>query len=493
MQQVTSMDNSPFAQLLNEYMEILGVKDEEIAKAIGVDRTTIFRWRKGQIKRPDSEAVSECAKFLHLTAHTVCSKAETQSRLLELTQEKLSLVPETVLQLKSEIQRLQVNVLRSEPQKVQEKAEQLVLKSEVLAEDLRLKPKDLSVEAQILLLKAEVLQLKAEELRSKNKTEERQLIKTKALCFKAEALRLKPIEPNKLLSYAGCPHEPLELPIQKAPVNAPDQVDPPLPPIVPALTINYPAQFFGREAILKRIFNAISSAHQVIIGKELSGKTSLLNYVRFIHKHNETTLRQGQRFNWLKQKYQWVFVDFENIEVHRPQGFLRYVLRELKLSYDHITNVFDLTEIFNNSLHTPTVILMDNIERGLEAPELDDRFWRYIRYLGSNINKLKFCATSSQPLVEWDKWTEQPGKPSPISNIFEEIELEPLTVGEARELLSYVSISQADAQWILETSQGWPILLQILCKVRLDSGEGQDWQKVGLEKLERYQYLLDKE
>jgi len=38
----------------------------------------------------------------------------------------------------------------------------------------------------------------------------------------------------------------------------------------------------------------------------------------------------------------------------------------------------------------------------------------------------------------------------------------------------------------VEQNQGWPLLLQILCQIRLDCQEGEEWKKVVLAKIERY-------
>lgn len=58
-----------FADLLSEYMTRTGVSDAELARAIGVQRQTIFRWKEGLVARPRSaEDVLRCAAKLRLTA-----------------------------------------------------------------------------------------------------------------------------------------------------------------------------------------------------------------------------------------------------------------------------------------------------------------------------------------------------------------------------------------------------------------------------------------
>ena len=245
----------------------------------------------------------------------------------------------------------------------------------------------------------------------------------------------------------------------------------------------HPSQFFGRNDILERIFNSWQQApleHVAVIGKEGSGKTSLLNYLKSVHNCND--LRDEQRCDWLKQPCNFIFVDFENVAVHSLEGFLRHLLMELHLRND-ARDLYDLTEILNDNLTKPTVILMDNIKYGLELSELDRRFWQYIRYLGDNNPNLGFCITSSISLADLNQCAEKIGIPAPTANIFSGIQLEQFTETEARELLNYIELSQTDLEWILEKSKCWPAFLQILCKARL---EYDDWQKIGRNKILNY-------
>ena len=59
---------STFAELLKDYQARTGVSDAELARAIGVRRQTIFRWKEGQVARPRArEDVLRCAAKLRLT------------------------------------------------------------------------------------------------------------------------------------------------------------------------------------------------------------------------------------------------------------------------------------------------------------------------------------------------------------------------------------------------------------------------------------------
>src|SRR5262245_59443509 len=57
-----------FGQLLSEYTARTGVSDSELARALGVRRQTIFRWKEGMTERPRRrEGVLGCAAKLRLS------------------------------------------------------------------------------------------------------------------------------------------------------------------------------------------------------------------------------------------------------------------------------------------------------------------------------------------------------------------------------------------------------------------------------------------
>jgi len=269
-------------------------------------------------------------------------------------------------------------------------------------------------------------------------------------------------------------------------------------PLVPVITrpIIQPRQFFGRRGILKRIFqawNRTSLEHVAIIGPKRSGKTSLLNYL--MHIHHATGLREGQQKIALKYSYDWVFIDFEDVRMQHPNSLLNHILTKLGLPTTE-NDLIEFTEILEDNLHRPTVILMDNIEKGLQAEALDQTFWWNMRSLGNHCagGKLGFCVTSQQLPAEL---AESLHKPSPFFNIFEPIQLTAFTTEEALELIhaTPTSFTSDDIEWILAHSRGFPLLLQLLCHVRLialeEKQSTEQWQQIGLQRIEKYNYFFE--
>jgi transcriptional regulator with XRE-family HTH domain len=498
--------NQKFGQLLTQYIEISGVTDNELANTVGVARSTISRWKEGLAVRPDCKKVLKCAKFLALSAQNVCSKAEKLITQDNLKKEAFNLVPATALSLKSELQRLHQRFQHLQRPKMRETTENLEKTATELAESSPVISENLDFKIAILLLKAQVLELQAKELDSSSMGVK---LRDKALHFRAEAFKLKPININQLLKSIRCPE--VEEPKEK---GKEDQVTlSEYERLVPFTTrpIIHPPQFFGRYEVLKRIFahwTHIPLQHVAIIGPKQSGKTSLLNYIQFIHDYDEEMLRNEQPQNWLKQRCDWVLVDFENPKIQNPTDLLRDILEKLYFPISDQHDLGGFIRMFEDNIRHPTIILMDNLEEGIKSPHFDRTFWRNtMRYLGNNCSYLGFCVTSRQPIEKLVELAEQKDKSSPFFNIFKAIQLGPLTEEEARELLNYYGLSlstqheasqldktssplsQEEIAFLLEQSQCWPVLLQTLCEIRYDTDEGEDWKQIGREEIEKWAFL----
>jgi hypothetical protein len=266
-----------------------------------------------------------------------------------------------------------------------------------------------------------------------------------------------------------------------------------LAPFVVGPPILHCRQFFGRQAELRRIFDGLSRfplQNIALIGRHRSGKTSLLHYIRHITSATPEQVRRSQRTDWLRQpnRYRWIFVDFQDARMCNREGLLRYLLEEMGMPMPNHCDLIAFMNVVSQHLHMPTVILMDEIGAALEAPELDLRFWWSLRSLGSNQTggMLGFMLAAHQPP---DQVAHAYGKPSPFFNIFQRLDLGPLTEAEALELIasSPRPFETSDSAWIRDQSGRWPALLQILCHTlltALEDGEtGSAWREEGLRQI----------
>jgi transcriptional regulator with XRE-family HTH domain len=65
-----------FAELLSLYTERTGISDTELARAIGVSRQTIFRWKQGTTSRPNKR------EDILAISRKLCLQSEEQANLL---------------------------------------------------------------------------------------------------------------------------------------------------------------------------------------------------------------------------------------------------------------------------------------------------------------------------------------------------------------------------------------------------------------------------
>ena len=265
--------------------------------------------------------------------------------------------------------------------------------------------------------------------------------------------------------------------------------------------ITEPRYFFGREKELKRLFNLLKKhplQSAAIIGKRRSGKTSLLHYLKNITNTPANQLRSHQKNDWLPhpENYSWVFIDFQDSRMTHREKLLTYILESLKMTVPTPCNLDNFMKVVSDNLNSPTVILMDEIEVGLErGAELDDRFWDSLRSLATNSTNgnLAFVLASSISLMELARNT---GRASSFFNIFAQtMTLGPLTKAEARELIasSAIAFAEEDVEWILTKSGRWQCLLQILCReclFALENGETDGWREVGLRQIAPFAPLL---
>lgn len=276
-----------------------------------------------------------------------------------------------------------------------------------------------------------------------------------------------------------------------------------LPPFITGNPIIDPRKFFGREREIKRIFDKLKRPpiqNVAIIGKRRSGKTSLLQYLKNITTTPAEQLRDGQKSDWLQhpERYCWILVDFQDSRRQSREGFMRYILEEMKFPIPNPCDLDRFMEVVSDKLRSPTVILLDEIGIALKTcPDFDDQFWGSLRSLATNQTRgnLGFVLADQESP---QKLANNNGYSSPFFNIFGySTTLEPLTETEAQELIasSPRQFSEDDIKWILAESGRWPILLQILCQERLfslEDGETDDnWREEGLQQIKPFVHLLE--
>ncbi len=275
------------------------------------------------------------------------------------------------------------------------------------------------------------------------------------------------------------------------------------PAFIAGPPITHPYYFFGRKRELKRIFNLLKRRplqNAAIIGPRRSGKTSLLHYLKQITVTPVPQLRPNQRRDWLPtpEQYHWILVDFQDSRLGSQERLLRYLLTRLNLPIPEPCNLDRFLDVTSQGLHSPTIILLDEIGVALQRyPELDDSFWEGLRALATHQvgGNLAFILAAQEPP---DQLAQHSNLGSPFFNIFGYTAiLGPLREAEARELIasSPIPFPPADVEWILDQSGHWPILLQILSRERLitleDGETDTTWREDGLQQIGPFRRLLE--
>jgi hypothetical protein len=293
------------------------------------------------------------------------------------------------------------------------------------------------------------------------------------------ALQLSPQEQHDLLKAANCKKEapPDLLPIVNNPIMAPKQL-------------------FGRHDILSRIkwvWDKMPIENIAILGPRASGKTSLLHYLERVSTANELRVDQPKGWNgWWPHDFQFAIINFHDPGMCEPDILVEEVLQQLELPKPESCDLRCFSQILRK-LTKPTIIMMDEVGAGLDSENLTKEFWHNMRFLTGNNAYLGYLVTAHEPLP---KLAQDANKPSPFFNMFGAfLELEPFTLEEAREFLTYLpnNVPQKDKEWILEKSRNWPVLLQHLCDERLialkDRQSETIWKTNALKRIDQYQHL----
>lgn len=273
-------------------------------------------------------------------------------------------------------------------------------------------------------------------------------------------------------------------------------------PFIVGPPIYHPRHFFGRQAEVQRIFDAIRGStlqHVAITGLARSGKTSLLHYINKVLTLPPRALRAGQFGSQVPRGriQNWAYIDFQDPRTFTREGFFQTLLRQLDLPLDGPVSLPHYADLLADGLKGSLVIQMDEVQWALSNPEFDLSFWAMLRSLASSAleGRLSYIISTHRSL---DQLATYSGDHSPFFNIFgHRLELKPFSEDEARELAasSPIPFDPVDVDWMIARSQCWPAPLQALCMERwsaLKEGRsGDDWKESALQALNAYQHLLD--
>jgi len=259
--------------------------------------------------------------------------------------------------------------------------------------------------------------------------------------------------------------------------------------------------FFGREKILQKLFElwnaypAMPIQNAAIWGEKRIGKTSILKHIKALTIAQDTELRPEQveqRQKWLPNadRYNFIYVDFQNKKLQSQAGLLSYGLKEMHLIEDEVdlarsnNPLYDFIELVSEHLHKPTVIMLDEIGTVLHLRDSDKEektvfdfdFWENLRALATtefDPARLGFLLSSPEnpQKLQGLASVDDRGICSPFFNIFgSTIQVAAFSEQEARALIN--SSAKPFAEEIIESilaASLKPYDLQRYCREQYES------------------------
>ncbi len=260
-------------------------------------------------------------------------------------------------------------------------------------------------------------------------------------------------------------------------------------PYLNRVMIKSPADFFGREKEVNKIFARLDAPHPQsisIVGERRIGKSSLLNFV-----YNRTN-RRKQMTHY--ENALFVYLDFQHDLDFNPEKFIDYLFttfayeiqdacayRGKERSLDQLKSV--IQQIMG--LGKRIVILMDEFEVITNNKNFDADFFSFLRAM-ANSYKVAYVTSSCQEMQTLCH--NQDISDSPFFNIFSNLPLKPFTREEALDLITVPSRREGlelttYADRIIDLAGYRPMFLQMGCSAVFESmvsreRESPDWSEV---------------
>jgi len=237
----------------------------------------------------------------------------------------------------------------------------------------------------------------------------------------------------------------------------------PLNPFTNRGVITNPDEFFGREQEIGEIVSRLRAmASLSVVGERRIGKSSLLYHL--------------YQTGWLRvddPAYCFFYLDLQDAQFHTAAGFLRAILRELKLDADAVSDGQSLNRnliAFSEQVKARErdgqriVLCLNEFEATFKHPaEFTEDFFDHMR---SQIDRRKFAVVTATGTPLKDLCLD--GKlTSPFYNVFTVVELGDFTDDEVRAFLEHyrekVFFTEKEMRFINSNLDRRPLKLQILC------------------------------
>ncbi|MBN1525406.1 MAG: hypothetical protein JW904_13035 [Spirochaetales bacterium] len=239
-------------------------------------------------------------------------------------------------------------------------------------------------------------------------------------------------------------------------------------PYLNRVMLPHPSLFFGRKALVKRIFSRIESDRPQsisVVGERRIGKSSLLNFLNF--PSTRAALMSAP------EKYIFTFVDFQQVRAQAASEIVGIIFREMERTLcDGISiNVepdFDGMKTLVEAVTSAgfrLILFFDEFESVTKNEHIKPDFYSFFRSLANNY-PLAFVTASGRNLK--DMCVTHEISDSPFFNIFTVQNVGLFSEKEAAELIAGPSVESRVplaplTESIIAEAGCYPFFLQMMC------------------------------
>ncbi len=281
----------------------------------------------------------------------------------------------------------------------------------------------------------------------------------------------------------------METTVPLAPVGAFAERSSKRNPYLNRVMIKNPADFFGREKEVRKIYSRLDAPHPQsisIVGDRRIGKSSLLN---FIYQRSNRKRHMQNYENAI-----FVYMDFQSSADIDVTAFIDFLFSSFRYetnssskvdgadrTLDHLKEIVQMIHDEGRRI----IVLMDEFERITRNEKFEESFFSFLRAL-ANSYRVAYVTSSGAELQSMCH--NKDISDSPFFNIFSNLPLRPFSSEEAEGLISVPSRTegvplQPYAEKILELAGRFPMYLQMACSIvfeqlAIDGREEPDWAQV---------------
>ncbi len=239
-------------------------------------------------------------------------------------------------------------------------------------------------------------------------------------------------------------------------------------PYYEVTTIRDPNNFFGRIQLLKNLYSAILNRQCIsLIGTRHVGKSSVLEHIQSPELQKQARY-DFHHFLFLSidigaylQKTAESFFDVLNQRIITQSNGKLELAPPVQEGADGFSDLLDQI----NKQRFYTVLLIDEFDNVIQNNHFDFTFFTLLRAL-ANEGKVSYIIASTEPLYPI---LHRHAEGSPFFNIFATYSLGPLTLDEARDLITIpahrtgLTFKEAERDWILTLAGRHPFFINRVC------------------------------